>query len=309
MNILLGCNHLHELGGSEQHLFTLAKQFTKDGHNVYVILGNFTLKGSMSELLEKQLSIKVDEIPIGVKFDRVFLSHTSTVKRFKEEFFTRKDLTFDKGRMFQICHGVYPELEQPFEWELLKYIAITEEVKFSILKKTGKLSFVIPNPIDTNYFYQTESNLNIRNVYSLSQNDNFNTLLKEICDEKGFSFTKNNKHTNPTLDIRKNIEIADLVFSLGRGCFEAMSMGKNVIIADDRGYMENSYMDGLVTHRNFEDFLKNNCSGRFSKIKPTKQNILQEIGEYSVKNCSDNRKILKFLCDSKKICRMFLLAL
>ena len=27
MNIILGCNHLHELGGSEQHLYSLAEEF------------------------------------------------------------------------------------------------------------------------------------------------------------------------------------------------------------------------------------------------------------------------------------------
>ena len=88
MNILLGSNHLHELGGSEQHLYTLAKEFKRQGHKVYVILGNFTLKGSMSYILKKHLDIVVDDIPQNIFFDRVFLSHTSTVKRFKEEVYT-----------------------------------------------------------------------------------------------------------------------------------------------------------------------------------------------------------------------------
>lgn len=309
MNILLGSNHLHELGGSEQHLYTLAKEFKRQGHKVYVMLGNFTLKGSMSYILKKHLDIVVDEIPQNTYFDRVFLSHTSTVKRFKEEVYTRSDLKFNSDKIFQICHGVFPQLEQPFDWEILKYIAISNEVKQHIQSiKNNAYIVVLHNPIDTNYFYKSSCNSAIKRVYSLSQNDTFNDLIKEICKERNYEFSSNNKHTNPTLDIRRKIDDADLIFSLGRGCFEAMSMGKNVIVADDRGYMSKSYMDGLVTSHNFSDFLNNNCSGRFSKINPTKENLILEIEKYSSSNGVQNRKVLKVFCDSKKICNKFILA-
>ena len=302
MNILLGCNHLHELGGSEQHLYTLAKEFKLKRHHVYVILGNFTLKGSMSDLLDKNLSIIVDEIPKGIYFDYVFLSHTSTVKRFKEEFFTRPDLNFNNEKIFQICHGIFSDLEKPFPWALLKYIAISLEVKRNILSflKTDSV-YTVPNPIDTKYFHQTSINNEIKKVFSLSQNDVFNKLLMEICNERGYAFYKNNKHTNPTNDIRFNMANADLVFSLGRGVYEAMSMCKNVIIADSRNYMVNSFMDGMVTEKNFAFFIENNCSGRYSMIKPTKENILLEIEKYSVENGNKNRLIAKLFCDSNKI--------
>ena len=45
MNIILGCNHLARIRGSEQHLFSLAKEFKLLKHNVFILLGNFTLKG------------------------------------------------------------------------------------------------------------------------------------------------------------------------------------------------------------------------------------------------------------------------
>jgi len=101
MNILLGCNHLNELGGAEQHLYTLSKAFSKLNHNVYVILGNFSLKGIMSDKLRDELNINVDEIPKNISFDAVFLSHSSTVKRFKDEFYNRKDLSFNNNNIFQ----------------------------------------------------------------------------------------------------------------------------------------------------------------------------------------------------------------
>ena len=78
-------------------------------------------------------------------------------------------------------------------------------------------------------------------------------------------------------------------------------MCKNVIIADSRNYTVNSFMDGMVTEKNFAFFIENNCSGRYSMIKPTKENILLEIEKYSVENGNKNRLIAKLFCDSNKI--------
>ena len=308
MNIILGCNHLHELGGSEQHLFSLAKEFKLLKHNVFILLGNFTLKGKMYDLIKKELDIDVDVMPTNTTVDAVFLSHQSTVNRFVKEVYNRNDLKFNDQNLFQICHGIFSQLEFPSFWHKLKYVAISEEVQESVLNKTNgnKLVYHILNPVDTKYFYHTTSNSSIENVYSLSQNDEFNKLISEICFDFGFNFNKNNKHTNPTYDIRENLKNADLVFSLGRGCYEAMSMCKNVIVADSRGYMSNSYMDGLVNAENFGYFVKNNCSGRYLKNKPTKQNIVDEINKYSLKNCEVNRVVIKTFCDSKKIANDYL---
>lgn len=308
MNIILGCNHLHELGGSEQHLYSLAEEFKNLNHNVYVLLGNFTLKGKMSKLLKDNLNIDVDVMPTNTTVDAVFLSHQTTINRFVKEVYSRSDLKFNDQNLFQICHGIFSELESPSFWHKLKYIAISEEVQTSVLSKTNntKLVYQILNPINTKQFYHTTSNSRIENVYSLSQNDEFNNLIGEICKDFNYNFSKNNKHTNPTFDIRKNLADADLVFSLGRGCYEAMSMCKNVIVADSRGYMNNSFMDGLIHVDNFGYYIKNNCSGRYLKNTPTKENIIEEMSKYSLKNCELNRVVIKTFCDSKKIINDYL---
>tara|TARA_R110001592_G_scaffold150456_1_gene376445 strand:- start:433 stop:1371 length:939 start_codon:yes stop_codon:yes gene_type:complete len=303
MNILLGCNHLHELGGSEQHLYTLAEEFTRLNHNVYVLLGNFTLKGKMSQQLKEKLNIEVDVMPTNTNFDAVFLSHKSTIKRFIKEVYTKSDLKFNDKNIYQICHGIFSDLEYPHPCSLLNYIAISEEVEISVRNKISDSQEVykILNPINTNHFYPIGSNKKIKNVYSLSQNDNFNLQIKDICNFLGFTFKKNNKHTNPVNDIRDNLKNADLVFSLGRGCYEAMAMGKNVIIADSRGYMSDSLMDGLVNSDNFKSFIKNNCSGRNLKKQISTTNIIKEIDKYSLENCQSNRKLIIENFDSKKI--------
>lgn len=308
MNIILGCNHLHELGGSEQHLFSLAEEFKKLKHNVYVLLGNFTLKGKMSKQLKEKLGIEVDVMPSNTRVDAVFLSHKSTVNRFLKEVYTQKDLKFNEKNFYQICHGVFSDLEAPHPSALLNYIAISEEVKISVKNQISNSQKVykILNPINTDYYYKTSSNKKIKKVYSLSQNDDFNSKIKDICTFLGFTFKKNNKHTNPVFDIRENLEDADLVFSLGRGCYEAMSMGKNVIIADSRGYMSDSLMDGLVNSKNFNSFIINNCSGRFSKLEANTTNIIKEIDKYSLDNCESNRRTIIQSLDIKKIISDFL---
>ncbi len=308
MNILLGCNHLNELGGSEQHLYTLSKAFSKLNHNVYVILGNFTLKGIMSDKLRDELNINVDEIPKNISFDAVFLSHSSTVKRFKDEFYNRKDLSFNNNNIFQICHGKFHNIENPSLWDKLGFIAISDEIYDHVIDKTNGNSDVykILNPIDTDLFHYTISNPIPKSIFSLSQSEEFNTILSEICSELKMTFTKNNKHTNPNPDIRKNIENSDIVVSLGRGCYEAMSMGKNVLIADFRSYMNDGLMDGLVTDDWFNYFVKNNCSGRFFNNKASKKNLIEEINNYNVDNCYPNRKHIVESLDYIKIAKDYL---
>jgi len=306
MNILLGCNHLHEIGGSEQFNYTLAKAFINSGVNVYVMLGNHTLKGLMSAEMKKDLGIEVDLIPRNLNFDAVFLSHNSTVSRFHKEIFSREDLTFNKDNIFQICHGKFHSVERPQFWLDLQYLCISEEIGNYVRGIVGENRdiFIIKNPIDTYKFHFTEINEIPRKIYSLSQSEKMNVLLKNICDDLGIAFDYNNKHENPTNNVIDKMFDADIVVSLGRGCYEAMSMGKNVIIADYRDYMNEGLMDGMIDNYNFDDFLKNNCSGRFSNIKVDKVKIIKEIQKYSKEQGFKNREIAESYFNSNEIVKL-----
>jgi hypothetical protein len=294
MNILLGCNHLHELGGSEQYNYTLAESFIKQGYNVYVMLGNHTLKGAMSDAMKNNLGIDVDVIPKDIKFNAVFLSHNTTVKRFQNEIYNRVDLSFNDNDIYQVLHGKFSQVENPFLWDKLQYVAISIEVydyATGFLGSRKKIAIEY-NPINVFKFKLTEINKEPKHLYSLSQSQDFNQLLAKVCSELGLDFSFNNKHHNPTFDIQKRIKDADIVVSLGRGCFEAMAMGKNVIIADQRSYMPRGVMDGIVTCENFLDFLENNCSGRYSDKIVSEDNIIQEIRKYDYNQGKLNRKMI-----------------
>ena len=182
---------------------------------------------------------------------------------------------------------------------------ITEKIYLLITNGNSDV-YKILNPIDTDLFHYTLSNPIPKSIFSLSQSEEFNTILSEICSELKMTFTKNNKHINPNPDIRKNIENSDIVVSLGRGCYEAMSMGKNVLIADFRSYMNDGLMDGLVTDDWFNYFVKNNCSGRFFNNKASKKNLIEEINNYNVDNCYPNRKHIVESLDYIKIAKDYL---
>ena len=85
-----------------------------------------------------------------------------------------------------------------------------------------------------------------------------------------------------------------------------MSMGKNVLIADFRSYMNDGLMDGLVTDDWFNYFVKNNCSGRFFNNKASKKNLIEEINNYNVDNCYPNRKHIVESLDYIKIAKDYL---
>ena len=308
MNILLGCNHLHELGGSEQFNYTLAKALKDEGANVYVMLGNHTLKGLMSDKMKVDLDIDVDVIPKNIKIDAVLLSHNSTISRFNKEVFSREDLDFNENNIYQICHGKFHDVERPQFWNKLKYLCISEEISeyvINIIRDNSKV-FIIQNPIDIVEFNFTEINEKPKKLYSLSQSQIMNQMLSEICTELGIAFDYNNKHTNPTNNIASRMLDADIVVSLGRGCYEAMSMGKNVIVADYRDYMNKGLMDGMINNDNFDNFLQNNCSGRFSNIEITKEKLIAEINKYSKIQGSKNREFAEKYFNSNEFAKLLI---
>lgn len=283
MKILLGNNHLDTMGGSETYTYTLVSTLIKLGHEVDIMLGAPHRVGVMSDKIYSDLGVTVEKLTGG--YDKVILNHNTTVQRF-----FNLGLNYE-GDVFQICHGTIPMEEQPFLGQEIKYIGISEEVSSHLKSKYNKDSVVLRNLIDLNLYELTEINDTPKKMYSLAQSDTMNHVLGVVCDEMGIEFTCNNKLTNSTSSVVEKIQPSDIVVSLGRGCYESMAMGKNVLIIDMRPYMP-GYMDGLVTNNNFTDFIKNNCSGRYNKIKIDPNLIKNEINKYSKKQGIKNRGLI-----------------
>jgi hypothetical protein len=292
MKILIGNNHLDTMGGSETYTYTLASELIKMGHTVEIMLGNSRRLGTMSNKIKDELGVNV-EVLTG-NYDGVFLNHNTTLNRF-----FHLGLTHNCD-VFQICHGTIPPEEQPYLGNEIKYITISEEVSNHLKENFGKESVILRNLIDMSLYNFTEINEKPKSVYSLAQSDTMNHVIKVICEEMGIEFSCNNKLTNSTSSVVEKISPSDIVISLGRGCYEAMAMGKNVLVIDMRPYMP-GYMDGLINSENFTNFIECNCSGRYSKIKVDVNLIKSEILKYTKSQGSENRDLIDKYFNSTKI--------
>ena len=306
-NILVGINHLHSIGGSETYTYTLMKELITQHYNVSLLVGS-NMYGIMSEKIKKDFGITPINFNIKEEirnFDASFISHNSTIWKLLLHRNKIKCKT-----IFQICHGIYPALEQPYGEPIRNYFSITEEVREHLNKKEIS-SHMVRNGVDTKRFSQTKSNKNLKNVLSLSQSTKFNSFLEEICKKNNWNFKSFNKHINPIFNIEDLIKESDLVVSLGRGVYEGMSCGKNVLVADWRDYQHfhGPIMDGLVTEENIKTLLFNNCSGRAKKIPINEKNITDEMKKYSIKNCDfNNNFVLKNLNIENQVKKMLSIA-
>jgi hypothetical protein len=283
MKILIGNNHLDTMGGSETYTYTLASTLLSLGHSVEIMLGNPNRVGMMSNKIKSELGVTVEVL--SDNYDIVLLNHNTTVDRFFKFNLNSKTV------VHQICHGTIPNEEQPYLKHNIKYISISEEVATHLKTTYSKDSVIVRNLIDVNLYDLTEINETPKKMYSLAQSDTMNHILNVICDEMGIEFSCNNKLTNSVLSVVERIRPSDIVVSLGRGCYESMAMGKNVLILDMRPYMP-GYMDGMVDNNNFIDFIKNNCSGRFNKIKIDINLIKNEINKYDRNQGLKNRNLI-----------------
>ena len=197
-----------------------------------------------------------------------------------------------------ICHGTVPGLEQPHKSDKIRFISISKEVHDYLLFK-GKQSTIIYNGVNLERFTEKECNKKLTSVFSLAQSDKLNKLLENVCKENNIIFHSNNKFLNPVFDIEKQIFEHDLIISLGRGTYESLSCGKNVIIADWRQYQE-PLMDGFVTTDNIQKYILKNCSGRTERKQITEDSILQEFKKYHFNQGKKNRKFAEEFLDIKK---------
>ena len=313
MNILIGQNHLYSVGGTETFTYALIEDLKKrkEVNEICVIVPHRNRLGVMSDKIKEDFGIQVNQIPARfmheniygkegrAQFDLCIISHNTTMESLLDS-----NLNFNEDNVYQVCHGTIPDLEQPFipksDKDYLsrklpngktnvKDIAISQEIKEYLKEKYNLDSKVIHNGIDCEKFKSNNISELPSSVLSLSQNDKFNDLLKEICDETDLDLVCLNKHTNPELDVEKVMKKSDIVISLGRGAYEGMSCSKFIVIADDRGY-QTGLGDGAINKDNIDFFLKYNCSGRAMKILPTKEFIEEEILKYNIQDCKDNRE-------------------
>lgn len=260
-HVLVATNHLHALGGSETFTYTLIEALQKRSD---VQVEYFTLqKGKVSQKIEEELGVFFMS---RSKYNVIFANHNTTVAHLHK-----------KGFIIQICHGIFPALEQPSSLANA-HISISQEVQSHLAHK-GFNSLIVLNGINTQRFYPKKSiNKTLTSVLSLCKTKEANDVIEKACEIADVKFVEANMHEKNTWDVEKNINEADLVVGLGRSAYEAMSCGRPVVVFDDRTYFE-SMGDGYI--REIVGLsIQNNCSGRYSKTTYTPVQLAAEMLKY-----------------------------
>tara|TARA_S200002703_G_scaffold156247_1_gene161508 strand:+ start:560 stop:1456 length:897 start_codon:yes stop_codon:yes gene_type:complete len=254
MKILLTNNHLNTIGGSETFVLTLYRYLKKQGHLVHVFTFNPFYKIPL-QASGKGVDQYIDDLyyhePNTIKesYDLVLCNHNSCFE------WVFNNVKFD--RIHFISHGTVPALEQP-RLGADKYFSMSEEIKTNC-RMNGFESEVIRNPIDLDeYKPMSKRNNPLKSALCVSQGAKSKHLISSLGIPVEFAETNRFMRKIFTAE---HYNKHDIVFSLGRGCYEALACDRPVIVFDTRDYNGTKY-DGLVTKENFLSLASFNCSGR-----------------------------------------------
>lgn len=283
ISILVANNHLNNVGGSETFTYTLIEELVKRD-NIEVEYFTFE-RGLVSDKIEKELKVNFLK---KKKYDLILASHNTCVERL-----------YKLGFTIQICHGIYPVLEQP-SYKAKGYVSISQEVQ-NHLNKYGFSSKIILNGINLNRFkVQNVISKQLQTVLSLCQSEEANNFIKTCCDYLNVKLIEVNKNIEGIWDIENLINSSDLVVGLGRSAFDAMACGRPVIIYDYRNYL-GSLGDGYIKDT-LGLSLQNNCSGRYFKYNLSMDDFILELQKYNFKDGEFYRKFAERELDiSKKV--------
>lgn len=229
----------------------MAEELTRLGHDVHLFAG------------DNQYALFPDYARLDDNYDVAFINHNVCLSALEG--------INIKCRIFT-SHGIIPELEQPIKGADI-YVSVSEEVQDSLESK-GFKSVVIRNPIDTKAFQYYPINPTLTRVLFMS---NYQGNARKVIEDasKAIVGLKLRIHGgNDKASAVDNMLWADLVIGLGRTAYEAMSMGRNVVVYDYNG------ADGFVTHETVLEYRKNNCSGRRYKKELTADDLQKLYAQY-----------------------------
>lgn len=287
MNILVATNHLDTIGGTETFTYSLIEELKRRKYNVEY----YTLqKGIVSDKIEKELGVNFSS---KEKYDLILANHNTTVNKL-----------FGKGFIIQTCHGATIPKEQPC-WKANAFVSISKEIQTHLERKNFK-SKVIYNGINLDRFKIIHPiNDTLKKVLSLSQSQEVDEKIKNICHELEIEFYSINKFTNPVWEIENIINKHDLVIGIGRSAYDSIACGRPVLIYDNRSYINRFYGDGYLLDI-FDKSIEFNCSGRFAKKEYSNQDIRSEFLKYHKDHSLLVRKIAEEHLDIQQKCDEYL---
>jgi hypothetical protein len=217
-------------------------------------------------------------------FDLIICSHNYILNRLKHL----------KAPKICISQGVIDD--ELFVLGADVYYSVSDEVREANAKR-GILSNVIGQPIEPNKLYPVNDTLkNILIIRNNTSGDNPFTCLSEKY---------NVRLSDKTIPIDVQIQWADLCITLGRGALSAMSMGRPVLVADNRDYI-GKVGDGYTTIDTIPEMAKNNFSGRRYRHEITDEWLFSELDKYDPKHSENVRDYVRANNDPQALVKRLL---
>lgn len=292
MKIVITVHSLKNYGGTESYTYTLAKELVQQGHEVFC----FSLQlGEIAEMMRKEgvvVTNDLTQLPNKINFIHGQHKLETTLVCNK----------YPNTPAVFVSHGIIPWQEQPpLLKQIVRYIAVSEEIKEHIHKKysiPNDKILIIRNGIDLERFTAIKPINDVPKKLLLLSNrysDIVFQTISEACLSLNIEIHVVGQRGLVTWETEKEINNADIVVSLGRGVLEAAACKRFVIIYDYNGG------DGVLSAHSFERFSKKNFSGRTERKHFSTQEFIQLINEYSKPMVNENYSYIKHSHDIKKI--------
>lgn len=281
-------------GGAENYSVAIIEQLVNLGHHVDSL--SINPLGKLAQLINKLGVNTYTHIPKGSEYRLILASHKPTVQYIRQ--------LGIKGFLVQTCHG-NNDANEPEDADA--FVSVSQEIKNRLQQKNIKSTLIL-NGINCDKFYpKIPISHKPERILSLCQSKKANKLIEEACQRIDATFRYRNKFFNPTFDIQDEINHADLVVTLGRGAYEAMSCGRSVVIFDQRSYMSDEPIgDGIIKPEYIEQLIKYNCSGRCLNRTFNVEGLINEFKQhdyylgnfgrsYALKNLNIKTQVNKYL--------------
>lgn len=269
MRILITNYRLVEFGGSETFTYTIARELSKR-HKILIwtpVWGK-TLRDKFSLFSQTYNKIPKD-------FDVAHIHHRDCAEILQNINKPKVMLLHSPGKDYQ---------ENPI-MGMQKYLAVSEETQ-TFLKQQGYDSEIIRNPIDTERFKSVNPvNKQVKTILILSNHFGYFKLVANFILSLNIKLLTLGMFIQD-FKVEDWINRADLVVTIGRGCYESMSCGREVII------MGNFGIDGLAS-KSYMESREYNCSGRWKGEMPIEK-VIKHLIETANTNNNNRDLILKY---------------
>lgn len=167
------------------------------------------------------------------------------------------------------------------------YYSVSEEVR-DHNRTLGIESTIIGQPVNLQSIVPVNDVLTniliIRNHGTLHGDDPFACLSSKYTV----------RNSDPTSPIEDQMKWADVCVTLGRGAVSSMSLGRPVLVADNR-YYQGKVGDGYTNTETLHEIARHNFSGRRYRHPVTEEWLLSELEKYDP---SDSQMVYDYVCEN-----------